>query len=106
MARWALWAVTELENNTLSLAQNGEKPETLEALKTPFAVLEKALAKTGWLVGGRFTVADVNVAEIVRYAATAKSLFDAHPNVKKWYAACIHRPAYRQMWEARNKEPA
>ena len=43
----------------------------VEALKGPFAVLDKALAKTGWLVGGRFTVADLNVAEIVRYAQAA-----------------------------------
>jgi glutathione S-transferase len=69
-------------------------------------VLDRALAKTGWLVGGRFTVADVNVAEIVRYAAGAKSLFAANPNVKKWYDACVGRPAYRKMWEAREKEPA
>jgi glutathione S-transferase len=106
MAMWSLWAVTELEALTLSIAQNGEKPDTVAALKAPFGVLDKALAKTGWLVGGRFTVADVNVAEIVRYAAAAKSLFAANPNVKKWYDACVGRPAYRRMWAEREKEPA
>jgi glutathione S-transferase len=106
MAMWSLWAATELEALTLSIAQNGEKPETLEALKGPFAVLDKALAANGWLVGGRFTVADVNVAEIVRYAAAAKSLFAANPNVKKWYDACVSRPAYRKMWAERDQEPA
>jgi len=106
MAMWSLWAVTELEALTLSIAQNGEKPDTVTALKAPFSVLDKALAKTGWLVGGRFTVADVNVAEIVRYAASATSLFAAHPNVKKWYDACVGRPAYRRMWTEREKEPA
>ena len=40
----------------------------------PFAVLDGALAKTGWLVGGRFTVADINAAEIVRYAQAAPEL--------------------------------
>jgi glutathione S-transferase len=106
MAMWSLWAATELEALTLSIAQNGEKPETLEALKGPFAVLDKALAANGWLVGGRFTVADVNVAEIVRYAAAAKSLFAANPNVKKWYDACVGRPAYRKMWAERDQESA
>jgi glutathione S-transferase len=105
MTMWSMWAVTELENLTLSIQQNGDKPETLEALSGPFSVLDKALADTGWLVGGRFTVADVNVAEIVRYAAGARSLFAAAPNVKKWYDACVGRPAYRKMWEARDKEP-
>ena len=106
MSMWSLWAATELETLTLSIAQNGEKPDALAALKAPFAVLDQALAKTGWLVGGRFTVADANVAEIVRYAASAKSLFAGNPNVKKWYDACVGRPAYRKMWAEREKEPA
>lgn len=118
MTMWSMWALVEragvpahvadggFESMTLSVAMNGAKPETLEALKGPFAQLDKALAKTGWLVGGRFTVADINVAEIVRYAAGAKALFDANPNVKKWYAACTGRAAYKKMWDAREKEPA
>ncbi len=118
MTMWSMWALAEragtpafasgggFEAMTLSVAQAGPKPEILEALKAPFAVLDHALAKTGWLVGGRFTVADINVAEIVRYAAGAKSLFDANPNVKKWYEACTSRPAYRKMWDAREKEAA
>src|SRR6188474_534439 len=32
MAMWSLWAVTELEALTLSIAQNGEKPDTVTAL--------------------------------------------------------------------------
>ena len=69
-------------------------------------MLDRALAETGWLVGGRFTVADVNVAEVVRYAAGAKSLFTTNPNVKKWFDACVARPAYRKMWAQRESEPA
>jgi glutathione S-transferase len=106
MGMWSLWAVTEVEAQALSIAQNGATDAALAALRGPFAVLEKALAKTGYLVGGRFTVADVNVAEIVRYAQGATSLFDAAPKVKAWYAACVGRPAYRKMWEMRDKEPA
>lgn len=118
MAMWSMWALTErigtpahaasggFEAMTLAFMQHGDKPETLEALKGPFAVLDRALAKTGWLVGGRFTVADANVAEIVRYAAGAKSLFAANPNVKKWYDACVARPAYQKMWAQRESEPA
>ena len=118
MAMWSMWALTErigtpahaagggFEAMTLAFMQQGEKPEILEALKGPFAVLDRALARTGWLVGGRFTMADINVAEIVRYAAGAKSLFAANPNVKKWFDACVARPAYRKMWAERESEPA
>ena len=117
MTMWSMWALCEragvpahvadggFEAMTLSVAMNGPKAETLEALKGPFAQLDKALARTGWLVGGRFTVADINVAEIVRYAAGTKALFDANPNVKKWYDACVGRPAYKKMWAEREAEP-
>ncbi len=105
MTMWALWAATEVEPYALSLLQNGVTEATLAALRGPFAVLDQALA-SGFLVGGRFTVADINTAEIVRYAQVAPALFDAAPKVKAWLAACPARPAFRKMWEARDKEPA
>jgi glutathione S-transferase len=106
MAMWALWAVTEVEPHSLAIAQQGPSEGLIETLRGPFAVLDGALAETGWLVGGRFTVADLNTAEIVRYAQGAPALFDAAPNVKRWLAACQARPAFKTMWEAREKEPA
>jgi glutathione S-transferase len=106
MGMWALWAMTEVEPHSLPIAQNGPDDASIQALRAPFAVLDEALAKTGWLVGGRFTVADLNTAEVVRYAQGAPTLFDAAPNVKRWLAACHARPAFKKMWEAREKEPA
>jgi glutathione S-transferase len=105
MSMWSLWAATEVEAHALSVAQNGPTAAAIDALRGPFAVLQEALAN-GFLVGDRFTVADINVAEVVRYADGAKELFDAAPRVKSWFEACRARPAYRRMWEAREKEPA
>jgi glutathione S-transferase len=78
----------------------------VEALRTPFAVLDKALGAASHLVGGRFTVADINTAEIVRYAMPAPELFEAAPSVKAWLAAAHARPAFKAMWAERDKEPA
>jgi glutathione S-transferase len=105
MGMWALWARTEGEPHSLSIAQNGPTAAALDALRGPFSVLDDALAD-GFLVGGRFTVADINVAEVVRYADGATELFKAAPRVKAWFEACRGRPAYRKMWDAREKEPA
>ena len=58
------------------------------------------------IVGGRFTVADINTAEIVRYAMAAPELFEAAPRVKAWLAACQARPAFKAMWAKRDAEPA
>jgi glutathione S-transferase len=105
MSMWSLWAATEVETLALTVLQNGAPKEAVDALRTPFAVLNDAVAG-GYLVGNRFTVADINVAEVVRYALPAKELFDANPNVKAWLAACQARPAFKKMWAERDKEPA
>jgi glutathione S-transferase len=117
MSMWSLWAATELETHTLNVLYHtiGKLPaerdpkvlaHAVEALRTPFAVLDKTLEATGYPVGGRFTVADINLAEVVRYAAPATELFDAAPHVKAWLAACQARPAFQAMWAKRNEEPA
>jgi glutathione S-transferase len=107
MTMWSFWAVTEVEGEALEVMRNPTGATTaLDGLKAPFAVLDAALAKTGYLVGGRFTVADINVAECVRYAQAAAGLFDGAPNVKAWLAGCQARPAFKEMWAKRDAEPA
>lgn len=117
IAMWSLWAATEVEPHAINILYHrlgnpsGVKDPkvadaAVEALKGPFAVLDKALEKSGWLVGDRFTVADINAAEIVRYAQAAPELFEAAPRVKAWLAACQARPAFKKMWAARDAEPA
>jgi glutathione S-transferase len=69
-------------------------------------VLDKHLAASGHVVGGRFTVADINTAEVFRYAMPAPELFEAAPRVKAWLAACHARPAFKAMMATREKEPA
>lgn len=116
MTMWALWAAIEAEPHTINVlyhrVSNAGRPmdaaignAAVEALRGPFAVLDAALVY-GYLVGGRFTVADINVAEVIRYAGAAPELFDAAPRVKAWLAACQSRPAFRKMWAEREKEPA
>jgi glutathione S-transferase len=117
IAMWSLWAATGVEPHAINVLYHrlgnptGEKDPkvadaAVEALRRPFAVLEKALEKSGWLVGGRFTVADLNVAEIARYAQAAPELFETSPRVKAWLAACQARPGFKKMWAARDAEPA
>jgi glutathione S-transferase len=117
MSTWTAWALTEVEpRSILVLYHRVSKPAdqrdpkiadaAVEALKAPFAVLNKALADTGYVVGGRFTVADINIAECVRYAMAAPELFEANPNVKAWLAKVQARPAFKAMMAKRDLEPA
>lgn len=115
MGMWSLWAATEVEPHSLAiLTHRAGKPElrdetkvkaAIETLRAPFAVLDEELKTSGHLVGGRFTVADLNVAEILRYAMPAPELFDAAPRVKAWLAACHARSAFKTMMEKREAEP-
>ena len=116
--QWSLWAATSVESHALNLlyhmaAYPPEKrnPALVEAamaaLPKPFAVLDKALAEGGgFIMGGRFTVVDINVSEIIRYAKPAAALFEGAPHVKAWLDACHQRPAFQAMWQAREAEPA
>lgn len=117
MTMWSFWAATEVEPHAMQILFNrGYLPEAerdpakadaaVTALVPKFAVLDAHLAGQDWLVGGRFTVADINTAEVLRYAAAAPDLFATSPNVKRWYDACQARPGFQEMMRRREAEPA
>ena len=118
MTMWAVWAVTECEPRTIEIlyhrvehSKDERNPAIADAavvaLERPFGVLEAALRDGGgYVVGRRFTVADINLAEVFRYAQPAPELFAAHPHVKAWIDACQARPAFKAMMAERMAEPA
>jgi glutathione S-transferase len=117
MTMWALWAMTEFEPHAIQILYHrvNYPPEqrdpvlaqaAVEALRGPVAVLDQALREMGFLCGGRFTVADLNMAEVVRYAMPATDLFDAAPAVRRWLEACHARAAFKRMMAERELEPA
>jgi glutathione S-transferase len=117
MTMWALWTATECEPHTVQIIfhridrpENERDPHIVDAavsaLKRPLGVLEAALGSGGGhVVGKRFTVCDINLAEVFRYAQPAPELFAEYPEVKAWLAACQTRPAFKQMMAERNAEP-
>ena len=116
MTMWSLWAMTEVEPHSINVLYHsiGKPPAerdpavlaaAVAALAQPFAVLDEALARDGFAVGGRFTVVDLNLAEVFRYAQPAPALFEAAPRVRDWLAACQARPAFRRMMAERDAEP-
>ncbi|MBP0495657.1 glutathione S-transferase family protein [Pararoseomonas indoligenes] len=104
-AMWALWG-RGIEEDCLSIVQKRDPEAAADRLRAPFAVLDKALAEgKGFLVGNRFTVADINMAEIIRYAQPDRTLFEAAPHVQAWITACQARPAFQAMMKEREAEP-
>jgi glutathione S-transferase len=77
-----------------------------DRLARPLDHLESHFAQADFLIGGRFTVADINLAEILRYAQPHPTLLPSHPAVDRWLKACQARPAFKAMWDKRLAEPA
>jgi glutathione S-transferase len=108
---WSFWAVTELESNALTVLVQGQAlppaqrdPQKLAravgALRTPLGVLEKKLAagkSPAYLLGDRFTVADLNIAAVLAWVRAAPELLQEHPAVAAWLELCLSREAYRRI---------
>ncbi|MGL4243583.1 MAG: glutathione S-transferase family protein [Beijerinckiaceae bacterium] len=109
MLQWTLFAGASLEppaHDVLVQTINLPEPQrdaakltsALASLERPLAGLNEALLRGGGhLVGGRFTVADLNVACVVWYLRAVPSALDATPAVKAWYDAATSRPAFQRM---------
>ncbi|MGA7808203.1 glutathione S-transferase family protein [Bradyrhizobium sp.] len=69
----------------------------LPAVRSQLALLETAVAKTGYLVGHQFTFADINLLPIlfyVRQLPEAASAFDENTNLGRYYATHAARPSF------------
>lgn len=118
MTQWGLYGATGIEPSAITIlyvhadgraettSGAAELAVARETLRRPFAVLDKQLKAEGHLVGGRFTVADITMAEMVRYASAETALMDGFPALKGWLAALHERPAFKAMWAMRLAEPA
>jgi len=114
MQQWALYGMTSVETHTLPIlyafaegrGDSAEVAAHAAALARPLRLLDAHLAAQGHMVGGRFSVADINMAEILRYAQPHPTLLAGYPALAAWLAACQARPAFQVMWAARDAEPA
>ena len=118
IAAWTLWAATEVEPHTVKIVLSNDKgtqdsaegrariEACVAALEKPFARLEAHLGTADYAVANRFTVADLNLAEVFRYAMSETALFDRHPRVTAWLARCHARPGFKAMMAGRSKEAA
>lgn len=114
--QWALFAATAIENPALEILYvvdaGGDKTTegqasmavNAEKLRRPLARLNGHVAGRDWLVADRFTVADIMVAECLRYAQSHPTLIAEFPAVAAWMARCQGRAAFQAMWAARLAE--
>lgn len=117
MMQWGFYAIASIEPDALTILflhkpgqqQPGEDvaivANAAERLIRPLRVLESHLSTHAYLLGDRFTVADLNMAEVLRYAQGHRELMGPFPAVLAWLDTCQARPAFREMWARRLAEP-
>ena len=100
--QWSLWETDRLDRQIVDYVRNSvasppaeRKPAVAEAawlqVAPAFDVLETALAKSPWLAGPAFSVADLNVAGAL-YRALSIDV-SKWPNLNAWLQRCWDRPA-------------
>jgi glutathione S-transferase len=104
ITQWSFWVAKEVEDLLITILVNRmmlPEPERNAAvadaaerrLQKPLDVLEGALAERDYLVGNRFTVADLNIAIVLSVVNRLSLDISRFPKVRAWLDRCLGRPA-------------
>ena len=103
VTQWSLWVMAEVEKPLLMAAairtlftpaapSDDELELALWKLARPWSVLNAHLERQPFILGERFSVADINVASVMHMALIAELDMSAWPALKAWLGTCLSRP--------------
>ena len=95
--KWTLWSQSELEEHFNHITSLDEI--TQDWMKQTFGVLEETLVTTNYLIGERFTVADLNVCAM--FMGPISSILDLNdfPKTSAWRTKSYARDAAKKTIE-------
>jgi len=93
--QWSVWGISEIEPLQMQIVvqklftpEEKRNPKVVEGaskgLQRPLKVLDAALAGRDWLIGNRFSVADLNVAAVMHLMKMINFTYAEHANVQRW----------------------
>ena len=102
--QWSVWAISEIEPLQMQIViqkffvpkdkqDQAEIDRASKGLVRPLKVLDHALRDSDYLLGEKFSVADLNVAGVMLLLKAVKFDFDPFQNVSAWIDKCHARPA-------------
>ncbi|MGZ3781815.1 MAG: glutathione S-transferase family protein, partial [Pseudobdellovibrionaceae bacterium] len=105
--QWSFWSLVDLQEpavgwliQELFVPAEKKNLHLIEEAKTKIArcltVLENGLQDKKFLVGSRFTVADLNVASVVTILMELKYDFSHFKNIQQWMNGCTDRPSFQK----------
>jgi len=109
--QWSFWVMTEIEKtllqalfHTLGLFGAEKDPAKAAAcvaeLAPALGVLNAELEGKAYLMGDRFTVADLNVSSVLSFTRMVGEDLSKWPAVQAWFGRCTEREAFAR---ARNR---
>jgi len=113
---WMMWGTTEVQPAVVSYVMHtGERsfsfpkeqrhPPTVDMAKKSWehltGILDDRLGRREWIVGSRFTFADVALAGTMSFATMMAGLsLEGRANVQAWIGRCHQRPAFGRAMSA------
>jgi glutathione S-transferase len=96
--RWSLWAQQHLEpwiqrDALLADARAALGDHAAAAVAHALGLLDGVLSARDWLVGPRFSVADLNVAAVLSPSRARELDLTPYARVRDWLGRCYARPA-------------
>lgn len=106
--QWSFWGMTEVEPFLITLLvqqvftpEDQRRPDRVEearqALVPRLAVLNNHLSGRPFLLGSKFTIADLNLSSVFSLAEVVKVDLAPYPNIRKWVETCFSRPARQKL---------
>ena len=100
--RWMDWLLAELNPAYLGGFRDAKKPEgerapdTATNLANELKLLDGALAKSSWVAGGQFSLADIALGPIVKRCIGFPLGLPAMPKTQAWVTELQKRPAFQK----------
>ncbi len=106
--QWSFWAITALEPalselfNQRVVLPEAERDEAVvsaqvEAAEKALAVLNDQLGDKAYVLGGAFTVADINCGHMMAWAVFVGLDLAKYGEVMRWFALLQERPAFQKL---------
>ena len=104
--RWMDWSLAEYNPVYLAGFRDAKKAEAERAADTAtnlgneLELLEDQLAKTRWVAGDQFSIADVALGPVIKRGVGFPLGLPAFPKISAWVAALQARPAFQKATAA------
>ena len=103
--QWTIWGMTELEPHLIPmvlhkvfLPEDQRDPTVVSnaevAVERPLGVLDAHVSDREYLLGGDFTIADLNLAGALATANFVKFDISKFENATRWLSRCAGRPSF------------